>query len=61
MLKVIKYEGSNIEDMILDLADEIKLGWKVHSFGYPDIEFTYRCNPKTTVEVALTKRDGINV
>ena len=31
MLKTIKYEGNNIEDMILDLADEIKLGWKIHS------------------------------
>ena len=61
MLKEIKYENSNIEEIILDLADEIKLGWKLHRVGYPNVEFSLCCNPKTTVEVTLTKRDGINV
>ena len=55
MLKNIKYETKSIEEVVLDLSDEIKNGWKIHSFGYPNIEMSFRCNPDITVEVTLKK------
>lgn len=55
MLKKIEYEAKNIEDIVLDLADEIKNGWKIHSVGYPNIEMHFCVNPKITAEVILSK------
>lgn len=55
MRKTIKYETKKIEDVVLDLADEIKNGWRIHSFGYPNIEMSICCNPDITVEVTLSK------
>lgn len=55
MRKTIKYETKKIEDVVLDLADEIKNGWRIHSFGYPNIEMSICCNPNITVEVTLSK------
>lgn len=55
MIKEIKYETHNIEDVILDLADEIKNGWKLYSFGWPCVEMSCSSNPDITVEVALSK------
>lgn len=54
MLKNIKYETKDINEVILDLADEIKLGWKLYSFGMPCIEATFCYKPEITVEVTLT-------
>ena len=55
MLKEIKYETKDVNEIILDLAEEIKLGWKLYRFGSPDIEFSLCCNPNIKVEVVLTK------
>ena len=55
MLKKIKYETHKIEDVILDLADEIKNGWKIHSFGWPCVEMSCCQNPDIAVEVTLKK------
>lgn len=57
MLKKIKYETKDINEVVLDLAEEIKLGWKLYSFGWPNVEMTFRCNPDITVEVTLKKED----
>ena len=54
MLKNIKYETKDINDVVLDLADEIKLGWKLYSFCYPYVEASLCCKPEITVEVTLT-------
>lgn len=54
MLKNIKYETKDINDVVLDLAEEIKLGWKLYSFGMPNIEYSMCCKPEITVEVTLT-------
>ena len=54
MLKNIKYETKDINEVVLDLAEEIKLGWKLHSFGMPCIETSLCCKPEITVEVTLT-------
>ena len=53
MLKNIKYETKDINEVVLDLADEIKMGWKMYSFTWPYVEATL-CNPEITVEVTLT-------
>jgi hypothetical protein len=55
MLKTIKYETKDINDVVLDLADEIKNGWKLYSFGWPNVEISCRCNPDIAVEVTLRK------
>ena len=57
MLKKIEYETKDINKVVLDLAEEIKLGWKLYSFGWPNVEMTCRCNPDITVEVTLKKED----
>ena len=54
MLKNIKYETKDINEVVLDLAEEIKLGWKLHSFGMPCIETSLCCKQEITVEVTLT-------
>lgn len=55
MLKEIKYEVNKIEDVILDLSDEIKNGWKIHSLG--PAEFSMSCGERSalTFEVVLSK------
>lgn len=55
MIKEIKYETKDINEVVLDLAEEIKLGWKLYSFGWPNIEMSCRSNPDITVEVTLSK------
>ena len=55
MIKKIKYETKDINEVVLDLAEEIKLGWQLYSFGWPNIEMSWRSNPDITVEVALSK------
>lgn len=55
MLKKIEYEARKIEDVVLDLADEIKNGWKLYSFGWPNVEMTLCSHPNITVEVTLSK------
>ena len=54
MLKEIKYEAKDINEVVLDLAEEIKMGWKLYSFGMPNIECSLCCKPNITVEVTLT-------
>ena len=55
MLKKIKYETKDINEVVLDLADEIKNGWKLYSFGWPSIETSLCIRPDITVEVSLSK------
>ena len=55
MIKKIKYETKDINKVVLDLADEIKNGWKLCSFGWPNVEHSVCCNPNITVEVTLNK------
>ena len=55
MLKQIKYETKDINEVVLDLAEEIKLGWKLYSFGWPNIEHLVCCNPNITIEITLSK------
>ena len=55
MLKNIKYETKDINDVVLDLAEEIKLGWRLYSFSMPYIESILACHPDITVEVTLSK------
>ena len=57
MLKKIEYETKDINEVVLDLAEEIKLGWKLHSFGWPNIEYSMCCHPKITVEVTLNQEN----
>lgn len=54
MLKNIKYETKDINEVVLDLAEEIKMGWKLCGFGWPNIECSFGCGPEITVEVTLT-------
>ena len=53
MLKNIKYETKDINEVVLDLAEEIKMGWKLHSLGWPNIECSFY-STEITVEVTLT-------
>ena len=55
MIKEIKYEAHSIEDVILDLADEIKNGWNIYSFRYPEVTISYFGKQEVTVEIALRK------
>ena len=63
MLKKIEYESRNVEEVIVDLADEIKNGWSIYTFGVPRFESSYGLSPNFIVEVALTKefKDGKNL
>ena len=62
MLKKIEYETKDINEVVLDLADEIKLGWRLQSFGWPSVEYSsveysVGCHPKITAEVTLSKEN----
>lgn len=57
MTKNIKYETKDINEVVLDLADEIKNGWKLYSFGWPNVEMSYCAHPNIAVEVKLSKED----
>lgn len=63
MIKEIKYETKYIDKVVLDIADEIKNGWSIYSFGVPRFESSYGLSPNFIVEVALTKefKDGKNL
>ena len=54
MLKNIKYETKDINEVVLDLAEEIKMGWKLYSVSTTHIEMSLCCRPEITVEVTLT-------
>ena len=54
MLKNIKYETKDINEVVLDLAEEIKRGWKLYGFCYPHIEASFGGPTEITVEVTLT-------
>lgn len=56
MIKEIKYETNNIEDVVLDLADEIKNGWKIHSFGWPNMFISVCGQSEMNIEVTLMRR-----
>jgi hypothetical protein len=53
----------NMDKVVLDIADEIKNGWSIYSFGIPRFESSYGLDPNFIVEVALTKefKDGKNL
>lgn len=55
MLKNIKYETKDINEIVLDLAEEIKLGWKLYGFGWPQVECSMYAHQNITVEVTLRK------
>ena len=55
MLKNIKYETNKIEDVLIDLADEIKNGWKICCFHPSEFHITLDPNPKMKFEVRLYK------
>lgn len=63
MLKEIKYQTKNMDKVVLDIADEIKNGWSIYTFGVPRFESSYGLSPNFIVEVALTKefKDGKNL
>ena len=56
MLKNIKYETKDINEVVLDLAEEIKLGWRLYSCSVPYVEASICCRPDITVEVTLTNK-----
>ena len=55
MIKKMEYECKRIEDIVLDLADEIKNGWRIYRLG--PYEMRCGCIGQTdmTVEVMLKK------
>lgn len=55
MIKTVEYETNRIEDMIVDIADEIKNGWNVYNI-YP-LEYCLSCGavPKMEFRVTLSK------
>ena len=55
MLKNIKYETHKMEDVIIDLADEIKNGWKLYGFTMPCVECSLSFKPDITIEITLKK------
>lgn len=55
MLKEIKYETKKFEDVVLDLADEIKNGWNIVGFRYPEISFSVCTESNITIEITLRK------
>lgn len=55
MKKEVKYEARCIEDVVVDLADEIKNGWRIYGCRYPDITISCCSRPEITVEIALSK------
>lgn len=55
MRKEIKYETNKIEDVFIDLADEIKNGWRICCFHPSEFHITLDPNPKMEFEVGLCK------
>lgn len=55
MLKNIKYETNDINEVVLDLAEEINLGWRLYSCSMPYVETSSYLKPDITVEVTLSK------
>lgn len=55
MLKKIEYESSNVEEVIVDLADEIKNGWRICSFSYPNVHIGCVGEMDMTFEITLRK------
>lgn len=57
MLKNIEYETKDINEVVLDLAEEIKLGWKLCGFEWPSVKMAYSCYPDITLKVTFKKED----
>ena len=55
MQKEIKYETNKIEEVFIDIADEIKNGWKICAFHPSEFCITLDPNPKMEFEVRLYK------
>ena len=55
MLKEIKYEAKDINEVFIDIAEEIKLGWRLYSFSVPYVEHSLCCRPDVTMEVTFSK------
>lgn len=55
MIKNIEYECKSIEDVVIDLADEIKNGWRIYRIGPYEMRFGCIGETDITVEVALRK------
>ena len=55
MLKEVKYETHDVNEIFIDIADEIKNGWKLHSFGTLNFEPSFSCKPNITMEVVFNK------
>lgn len=57
MIKTIEYETSRIEDVIVDIADEIKNGWNVYNI-YP-LAYHLSCSTAPKMEFRVTLRKEI--
>ena len=55
MLKEIKYETKDVNEIFVDIAEEIKNGWKLYSFSMPCVESSLCCKPEITMEVSFSK------
>lgn len=55
MLKKIEYEACNMEDVVLDLANEIKNDWRIYSIGCQEMHFGCYGKMKMTFEITLSK------
>ncbi len=61
MLKNIKYETNDVNEIFIDIAEEIKNGWKLYSFSMPCIEHSLicrpglSCRPEIAMEVSFSK------
>ena len=55
MLKNIKYETNDVNEIFIDIAEEIKNGWKLYSFSMPCIEHSLSCRPEIMMEVSFSK------
>ncbi len=55
MLKKVEYETKDVNEIFIDIAEEIKNGWKLYGFNMPCFECSLSCNPKITMEVSFSK------
>ena len=55
MIKKMEYECKRIEDVVLDLADEIKNGWRIYRIGPWEMHWGCVGETDMTVEVTLRK------
>ena len=55
MTKEIKYEARDVNEVFIDIADEIKNGWKLYCFSMPYVECSLACKHEVTMEVKFCK------